>query len=104
MPARAASGRFASNADRSTSKNESTPAMPAIHRIANNRVLNFIVGESKSTSRFISGHAKPFGKHEAMPIRRADDELSRAVSSVGGFGEDFGEHSSSSRRGGRSVE
>src|SRR5437588_6132118 len=41
LPA-AASGRFASNADRSTSKNESTPAMPAIHRIANSLVLNFI--------------------------------------------------------------
>src|SRR2546427_7683098 len=42
MLAPAASGRFASNADRSTSKNESTPAMPAIHRIANSLVLNFI--------------------------------------------------------------
>src|SRR5438876_6351053 len=38
----ATSGKFASNADRSTSRNESTPAMPAIHRIANSLVLNFI--------------------------------------------------------------
>src|SRR5262252_10561310 len=42
MLAPAAPGRFASNADRSTSKKESTPAMPAIHRIANSLVLNFI--------------------------------------------------------------
>src|SRR6185436_11347439 len=42
MPAPAAPGRFASNADRSTSKNESTPATPAIHRIAYSLDLNFI--------------------------------------------------------------
>jgi hypothetical protein len=38
----AAAGRFASKADTSTSKNESTPAIPAIHKIRNTLVLNFI--------------------------------------------------------------
>src|SRR5262245_3634584 len=38
----AVSGRFDTYADRSTSENESTPAMPAVHRIANSLVLNFI--------------------------------------------------------------
>ena len=37
-----ATGKFASKADKSTRKNESTPAIPAIHRSANSLVLSFI--------------------------------------------------------------
>jgi hypothetical protein len=47
----AVTGKFASKADKSTRRNESAPAKPAIHKIKNRLVLKFIGKSSQKISR-----------------------------------------------------